>query len=214
MARKNQDPVTRVLAGAMSLAAEKGWRATTRADIAGRADLSLAEMYRLFPSKEAVLDALSRRVDAEVLAEGRADEGDPPRDRLFDVLMRRFDALAPYKAGLRAIWREEAGSPLSAVEHLPRIRRSMGWMLEIAGLPADGISGLLRTKGLTLVWLSVLRVWLVDDSADLSRTMAALDSRLRQAEDIWALMPFGRRRRSASSRDAGSESPASDGAGI
>jgi hypothetical protein len=32
------------------------------------------------------------------------------------------------------------------------------------------------------IYLSVLRVWLADDSADMTRTMAALDSRLRHAE--------------------------------
>ena len=57
-------------------------------------------------------------------------------------------------------------------------------MLEAAGISASGPFGLLRTKGLLAVWLAALRVWLADDSNDLSRTMAALDRYLRRAERL------------------------------
>ena len=68
-------------------------------------------------------------------------------------------------------------------------------MLEAAGIPSDGIAGVLRVKGLGVIYLMVFRVWLTDDSADLSRTMAALDSRLRQAEQFSNSLPGRRARR-------------------
>ena len=93
------DPVPAIIAATLQLAAEKPWSEIPLAEIAAASGLSLIELYRLFPSKLAILDALARRTDAAVLA-APADADDAPRDRLFDVLMRRFDALVPYKPAL------------------------------------------------------------------------------------------------------------------
>ena len=66
--------------------------------------MTLAEFRDLFPSKGAILGAFSRMIDRQVL-EGTSDDlaGEPARERLFDVFMRRIDALTPYKAALRRI---------------------------------------------------------------------------------------------------------------
>ncbi len=195
MARKI-DPVQRIVDAAMALAAEKGWRTTTLADIAERAGMSLAEFYRHVSGRADIIAALSRLTDAKVLG-GGVDMEERPRDRLFDVLMRRFDALAPYKEGLRAIWTEARMDPLTALSGLPHLKRSMGWMLEAAGVHSSGFAGMVQVRGLAAVWLSVLDTWFQDDSEDLAKTMAALDSRLRQAEELWASVrrPFGAFRR-------------------
>src|SRR6185369_10054027 len=86
-----------VIDTALNLAAEKGWRDLALADIAQAAGMSLAELYGLHPSKQAILDAYRRGIDREVLAETELPEGSA-KDRLFDVLMRRFDKLEPHKA--------------------------------------------------------------------------------------------------------------------
>jgi hypothetical protein len=115
---------------------------------------------------------------------------------LFDVVMRRFDALTPYRSGLDSISQDLRGDPVAAAVYACSLRRSMAWMLEAAGIPSDGIAGALRIKGLGVVYLMVFRIWLTDDSADLSRTMAALDARLRQAEQFSQnLRGLGRRQR-------------------
>ena len=44
--------------------------------------------------------------------------------------------------------------------------------------------GALRVKGLALIYLSALRAWLRDESADKARTMAVLDTQLRRAEAL------------------------------
>lgn len=189
---KKPDNLKRIIDAAMALAAEKGWRDTTLGEIAARAEVSLADLYKEVPGKGTILAALSRQVDAAVLAGGAADMDERPRDRLFDVLMRRFDALSPYKDGLRVIWTETRRDPSAALGVFPHLRRSMGWMLEAAGVRATGLADMLQVRGLVGVWLSVLDTWFKDDSEDLAKTMAALDSRLRQAEEIWASLrrPF------------------------
>lgn len=183
----------------MDLAAERGWLAVTMHDIAEAADVSMAEIYRHYPSKESILSGMGRLVDEEVLSRGDIEAGEPPRDRLFEVLMSRFDALEPYKAGVVAVMKDLRRDPsIGLMQALP-LERSMRWMLEAAGLPARGLIGEIKIRVLAALWIDVLRVWTTDDSPDLSKTMKALDKRLGQAEQLANTFergrprPFGRR---------------------
>ena len=203
MAKKADIP-QRIIDAAMTLAAERGWRDLSLAEIAEAAKLPLSKVYPVFPSKHAILRDLSRRVDAEVLAgeDAEAREGSA-RDRLFDVLMRRFDAPAPHKAALGHILYDVGRDPVAACGALTQLRKSMACMLEAADLSAGGLRGALRVKAVGLVYLDTLRVWLRDDSPDLAKTMAALDRDLRRLE---VLARFGVRPGRGPSEDLG-ESP-------
>ena len=172
-----------VLDAAMALAAARGWRRVALADIAAESGLSLSELYDAFPSKGAILSFMGSRIDAKVLAGTGADMAEEgKRDRLFDVLMRRFDAVSPYRQGLRALLAESRRDPGLALAAAPRLLRSMAWSLEAAGIRTSGIAGALRVKALAALYLSVMRVWVDDESPDMAGTMAALDGRLRRAE--------------------------------
>lgn len=201
----------RVLDAALKLAAERGWRRTRLADIAAEAGVGLDGLRAQFPSKAAIVGGLIRRTDERALAMGPA-EGSSARDRLFDVLMRRFDALAPDRAGIAAILGALAVDPAAALCHAPRVMVSMAWTLEAAGLSASGPIGLIRAKGLLAVYLWALKAWLDDSSPDLAKTMAALDRGLRQAEAAAKLLRSGpgggRRRPKGGKRKGGKRKPA------
>jgi AcrR family transcriptional regulator len=179
----------RVLDAALAIAARDGWRAAALARVAAEAEVGLPALYALFPSKPALLVGLLRRVDRTVLAGATPAPSDgSPRDRLFDVVMRRFDALQAHRAGLAAI--VTAGvDPLGGLALIGPFRRSMAWMLEAAGIASDGWAGRLRVAGLAVVYARAFRVWLGDDSADLGKTMAALDGGLAQAERWVSAVP-------------------------
>ena len=168
----------------LGMIAEKGFAAVTLRDVAAAAGLGLADLYRLYPDKVALVGAFMARIDADVLA-GTPSHDDPEetaRDRLFDVMMRRYDALKPHRLALRAIRRAGTRDPLLALALGPALRRSMAVMLEAASLPSEGLSGALRQNGLLAIHYAVSRVYDRDETADLSKTMAALDSRLKMAE--------------------------------
>lgn len=186
MAGKRTTPLERLVDAALKLASERPWARITLGEIAAEAALSLAELHEAAPAKSHIVRAFLRRIDAAVLAGPAPDLSEPARDRLFDVLMRRFDALKPHKAAVASIVDGLSRDPVQALCGWPALLRSMSWMLEAAGLDASGIKGALRARGLALVWLTGLRTFLTDSSEDLSATMAALDQALKRAE------PFGR----------------------
>jgi AcrR family transcriptional regulator len=181
MPRKKTVRPEHIVDAALRLAAARGWHAVSLADIAAEAGLSVLQLYAVFRSKAAILEAFHRRVDEAALG-GAAEEGEAPRDRLFDALMRRFDALKPHKPAIAAMARDAWSDPLATLCSAPSLRRSMRWMLECSGVSTTGWPGRLRSNLLLGIYLSVLRVWLVDESVDMMKTMAALDRRLRQSE--------------------------------
>lgn len=188
------DSRERLLNSALRLAATDGWRSTSLAAIAADADVALADAYGAYPTRLAILCGLLGRTDRRVLESGAADAADTPRDRLFDVLMRRFDAMAADKAGVETIMRDLPFDPLTSLMLAPGFANSMSWMLEAAGISPNGLGGALRVKGLALVYLATVRVWLDDDSADMAKTMAALDRYLHRAESIAHRLPTRSRR--------------------
>jgi len=169
----------RIVAAALKLAGECPWSDVTLADIAKSAEVSLLDLRREFASRAEILAAFVRAVDDQVLA--RAPEraaGQSPRDAIFEVVMSRFDVLAPYKPALKSITESWPADPAL----LRALAASQAWMLRAAGVSPEGIDGQVRVAGLGAVYASVFRTWLEDDDPGLARTMAALDRRLRRGE--------------------------------
>jgi len=177
------DPKSALREALLRMVAAGGWRDLSYADIAKDAGLSLAAAYDAYPSKAAILTGIGRDIDARLFASLEEDPLDgSARDRLFDLLMRRFDVLNEHREAYAALARELPRTPLEAGCLLFQLRRSLANTLEVAGLSASGMRGAVRIEGLGAIYAAALRVWLKDDSADLSKTMAELDKRLGQVE--------------------------------
>jgi AcrR family transcriptional regulator len=185
----------RIIDAAFARIVEDGWRRLSLAAVAAEAGVPILIAYRAFGSKQAVLCRFVDRIDATVLADPpTAEAGEHPRDRVFDLLMRRFDALRPYKRAFAALRRDLPSDPLAALCLAARLSRSMRWMLDAADIATGGLSGAVAVRLAGTAYLSAMRVWQRDDSTDLAATMAALDSRLRRIE-TW-LRPLRPPRRS------------------
>ncbi len=91
----------------MKLAAERRFEDISISDIAKAAGVTLADFRDAFPSKGAVLAGFSRRIDRAVLEQDTGELADESaRERLFDILMKRLEAMTPYRDGVReaAAW--------------------------------------------------------------------------------------------------------------
>ena len=131
------DPAQAVLDAALRLAATRKWAEIALPDIAAEAGLGLGDMLRVAPTKAALLAAFGRRVDAAMFARPVETDG-TVKDKLFDLIMRRFDALAPHKAAVKNILADLPRDPGSALCAVPGLLRAMRWTAEAAGIKTTG----------------------------------------------------------------------------
>ena len=178
----DQDFDRALVHGAFAVAAERGWSRVSVAEAARHENLPLDRARARFPARGVILLRFGSLADQAALA-GAPSEG-PVRDRLFDMLMRRIDALQSNRDGILALFRYLPANPCAAALLAAANFRSMRWMLGGAGIEATGVRGRLRAKGLLAVWLATVHAWRGDTSEDLSATMAALDRALRRAEQV------------------------------
>jgi hypothetical protein len=175
------DAFDRALIGVwFTLAADSGRQFPTVVAAAQAAGLPLDRARARFPSRDSVLIRFGRQADQAALMGIPTDVS--ARDKLFDVIMRRIDALQANRAGVNAVLRRLPGMPPLALLLGLATERSMRWLLDACGVSTAGIAGALRVRGLVAVWLWTVRAWQTDESMDLSTTMAALDRALGQAE--------------------------------
>jgi AcrR family transcriptional regulator len=181
-------PEPDLLVTAFELVAEQGWAGLSLVALAKRADVPLVEIYRQLPGRPAILRALSERVDQAMLAvDERELAGLPPRDKLFELIMRRLDALAPFREGLARLAGDARREPCALLLTMCRLDRSLRWMQELAGLRSHGLRARLQRRALLAVYLQTLRIWFGDRTGDLAKTMAELDRLLRRIESIAGL---------------------------
>jgi hypothetical protein len=169
-----------LVSAAFTLAAERGWDQVSVVRAARAADLKLDRARARFIGKAGVLARFGRIADQNALSLATTEGS--TRDRLFDLLMRRFDTLQAHREGVLALRTYLPRQPGLALCLAAAHMVSMAFMLEGAGIPASGLRGRVRTKGLVAVWLATARAWERDESPDLSGTMAALDKALDRAE--------------------------------
>lgn len=175
----------RIVQALMRLAADRPWSDIEIADLAEEAGVTLSEFRELFPSKGAVLAAFSRMIDRQVL-DGSSPElaGEPARERLFEVYMRRLDALAPYKKALRRIAYAVRTDPVALLQLNQVALNAQRFMLAAAGIATEDALGPLKLQGGALVFANTLETWLEDDDPTLARTMARLDRELKRGERV------------------------------
>jgi AcrR family transcriptional regulator len=179
----------KIIAALFALLGEQPIERIGLAEIAERAGVSLAELRGAFASPLVIIAAHTKDIDRAVLAADFSDMAEePPRERLFDVLMRRLEMLAPDREAIRSLLRSARRNPPLALALNALAVRSQKWMLAAAGITAPGPRGALRAQGLALVYGSVLRTWVRDDDPGLARTMAALDRALGRGQRLLGML--------------------------
>ena len=169
----------------MRLAAIQPWEDIELVDIAREAGISLSDMRDLYPSKGAILDGFTRMIDKRVI-DGTTEDlaGEPARERLFDVIMRRLDAMAPYRVALRRISLALRQDPMSMLALNRSALNSSRYMLAAAGIPSEGPLGFVKLQGTVIALANVMEAWFEDDDPSQARTLARLDRELGRGERV------------------------------
>ncbi|MBW6398520.1 TetR/AcrR family transcriptional regulator [Roseomonas sp. HJA6] len=173
-----------LIAALWRVVANHGWAGLTMGRLAAEAGLPMAALRDRFPTRFDLLLLHGKVVDRTVLAGTIPGQGGAERDRLFDVLMRRFDTMQPHRAGILRLLKDMRSDPGLAALLMPQLALSMRWMLDAAEIETDVRRQRVMALGLVGVWIGTVRAWVEDDSEDLGHTMAALDRLLDRAGQV------------------------------
>jgi AcrR family transcriptional regulator len=176
-------PREKIIDAFLALLAEKHYEQIGLGEVAERAGVTLATLREEFGSTFAILAAHVKEIDRAVLAGVDPEMAEePPRERLFDVLMRRLELLEPHKEAVRSLMHSAVRNPPLALALNALAVCSQQWMLAAAKFGTAGLIGQIRAQGLALLFASVLRTWVDDHEKGLPRTLAALDRALASGQ--------------------------------
>jgi hypothetical protein len=169
---------------ALALAAHTPWPEITLARLAAEASRPPADFYgaSLGEAVDCVEEAFDRAIADNLDA---LDPKQSVRDRLFDLIMRRFEAMEPHRAAVIAMEHGVDRDPVLLGAAHQRHVRCARWVLALAGLQADGMTGQARAQGLGVIIGQARAAWRGDDAGDFAKTMASLDKNLRRAEEMF-----------------------------
>ena len=174
----------------MTVIGRDGWAGARIDAVAEVAGATTGAVAADLPDRWAALAAYGRSLDVAALAEAGDDRSASVRDRLFGLLMARFEAANDHRAAAHALAAAAPRDPGLAAFMLFSVPVSLARLADAAGVATGGLTGPLRVQALTVLYLAVARVWLGDDSPDLSATMKDLDTRLAQAETWARRLPY------------------------
>jgi hypothetical protein len=177
------DLLAKLAEQALSLAAETPWDKVTLSDLCAAADIGLAALAKAQVTKAHVTAHIDSLVDQAMLAvQTKVDTSQSVRDRLFDVLMGRFDAMEDQRTAWASILTAEKSDMLAGLARRARRVVSSAWALEAAGVSSGDVRGAGRAIALARILRIVENVWL-EDGPELAKTMARLDQELRAGEE-------------------------------
>jgi len=178
-------PQSRIIVATLKLMAQKDWGNCTLGDIATLAKVPQAAVQKTFQNKDEILPLLVEYFDSEVSrAIGKNLEKGTPEDRLFEVMMARFDVIQSHRTALLRFLHSVKHDPSPLRFLVPAQMKSMQKMLCIAGLGQEEPQNTLAVLGLGAVYLASLYCWQKDHSKDMTATMASLDRGLKRAEKL------------------------------
>lgn len=180
------DPTLRrdLARAALSAAAAGPWREQTIVKLADIASRPVSDFYgaSLSEAVDCVEEAFDRAIGDNL---DELSSSQTVRDRLFDLIMRRFEAMEPHRAAVLAMEQGMDRDPtLLAAAHQRHVRCAR-WVLALSGLEADGMTGQARAQGLGVIIGQARAAWRGDSAGDYAKTMASLDKNLRRAEEMF-----------------------------
>ncbi|TNE27374.1 MAG: TetR/AcrR family transcriptional regulator [Alphaproteobacteria bacterium] len=180
----------KILAAALELAAKRAWESVSLLDIARKAGVPHQDITAVFPQKYDITSAVLRDIDDRMSIEdlGLDGERDSLKDRLFEIVMFRFDLLAEDREAMVSMLKPAMQSLEQAAQHKQGFCHSMRLIIEKAEMDCDHVlKEDILIAALGLVYMMTVRIWLQDDSPDMTRTMAALD---RYLERMLKILPL------------------------
>ncbi|OJX09855.1 MAG: hypothetical protein BGO77_05425 [Caedibacter sp. 37-49] len=170
---------------ALEMLKDTSWDALTMEALAAKMSLTPIQLYTLFPTRCDLLKGIVQLLDEKMISlyqEGK--ESLSLHEKLFDIIMCRFEALESYKKALKNIFLTVWRDPISFPSGIFSGFHSMRLILETVGVPVEGIKGGLNIKILSFFYLYTLKIWFEDETQDMAKTLAQVDQGLKNIIDF------------------------------
>lgn len=174
-----------ILDKALQLAAKTSWEQLTLQQVALAMQISLADIYRHFRTKDELVDAWFDRADIALLS-AKITKELPASARLQQAIQHWLAALTPYHklSGQMLLYKLEPGHIHLQLAGVLRISRTVQWLREAAGLTASGMARIGQELALTSLFVAVFIYWLNDSSANQQHSLALLQRKLQCADAL------------------------------
>lgn len=176
-----------ILDKALLLADGNSWERLTLQQVALAMQISLADIYCHFRTKDELVDAWFDRADMALLSAQISKEL-PASARLQQAIQHWLAALAPYRtlSGQMLLYKLEPGHIHLQFGGILRISHTVQWLREAAGLTAGGAVRIGQELALSSLFVVVFVYWLNDRSPAQQRSLRLLQRKLHCA-DIFGL---------------------------
>ena len=163
---------------------KKGWSYFSLKNLAKENKSDLESIKLFFKNKSQFLESFSEMIDNRVLANIDKDEFNKNsiKDNLFELIMLRFENLNHFKTGLKILLSDLKKSPVELKKIMRKVLDSMDLFLEIANVKNNYLMDFIKVNIIFIIYSYVFKVWLDDQSSEMSKTMVELDKWLSKAE--------------------------------
>jgi AcrR family transcriptional regulator len=175
----------RIVAAALSIVGGSGWEALTIAAIAKTAKIPAAALQSRFAKPNDLVALIAAEIDREAFASLDSAHG-TAHDRLFDLLMARFDILQKHRSAILSMAKAARRDPALSRALASATIEGTYRMIEKSELTLPPRPAL--ALGIGAIYAYAFVVWRKDDSRDMARTMAAVDRALRWADKAMRLV--------------------------
>ena len=168
----------------LTVLGREGWAGATPEAAAAEAGVKPSQVLADVGDRWDVLKAWQRRIDRYSLAEADSAIGHGSREKLFELMMARFDALSHHRPAALALMRAARRDPGLATWFAGQLPIEVRRLCEAAGIDTAGWFGIGRIVAVTAAYVQLAQVWAKDDEPDMSRTMRALDAALGRLQGL------------------------------
>ena len=164
--------------------AKDGWIKFSLLQFSKTQKISIKDLKIFFRNKDHILERFSKMIDFKVESNIDIEEmkNTSKKDNLFELIMLRLEVMQTYKVALRNILSSAKEQPIILKKLSKNIINSLDFYLELSLYYDDTPVDFLKKNAIFVIYSLTFRVWLNDESDDLSKTMAELDKFLSMAD--------------------------------
>ena len=182
--KKNSNKKISYIKLAFKLIEEIGWNNFSLEKLAKKESIKIEDLNFFFKDETELIENFSEMIDEQVIKEVDLNEfnQNSVKDNIFELIMVRFEKLDPYKKSLDILLKELKYKPKILNKLTKKIFNSLDLFLEISNAKSNYVFDFLKLNIMFIIYGYTFKIWLQDDSEDMSKTMAEVDKWLSEAE--------------------------------